>query len=302
VSPELTIVAVLFAITFLFVLVLGWGIRRAIRLQRAIDARLAIIEAQDAAILVLKYWGHSYQVAPIGGKESAWQGCIVAVTSKDIVLYDRSALLEERLRVSAENLRWFGRPQKYTSGDNDIWLHVEKDGVWTLLKLRLPHGAMQDFVRALKTITTPELVTAYRRRRPYIHAGPETAQPASQDIHGAWTLDEPVELYLMPHFLVIQRAGNVLRKLALEGIQEIGALHRLDAPGSQGLVRFRAEEETFAFTMPGHEKFAGLLAEAAKRTLEAPLERKQKNKLEEDYDYDYDEDAEEFVLEENYDA
>jgi len=300
VSPAVSAVLWMFIVTFILVALFAWGIRRAVRLQRAIDTRLAIIEAQDAPILVLKYWGHSYQVAPLKGKALDWQSCIVTVTPKDIVLYDRTALLEERLRVAAESLRWFGRPKKYSSGDNDIWLHVEKDGEWTLLKLRLPHSSMQDFVRAIKAITPPELVTAYRRRRPYIHAGPEKAQPATQDIHGAWMLDEPVELYLMPRFLVILRAGKVLRKLALEGVQEIGALRRLDAPGSQGLVRFRVEEETFAFALPHHETFAGLLAEAAKRTLEAPLERKQKGKLEEGCDYDYD--AEDFVLEENYDA
>jgi hypothetical protein len=137
-------------------------------------------------------------------------------------------------------------------------------------------------VRALKQVAAPELVTAYRRQRPYVHSGPHNVRPATQDIHGAWALGDAFALYLMPRFLVILEDSRVLRKIPLEAIQQIGALRRIDAPQADGLVRFRAEEEPFAFSLPGYEAFAASLAEAAKRSLEAPLEQKQKGK--EDYD------------------
>lgn len=288
----------------LFMAVLVFAVQRLARFQRALQLRFAEIEAQEAPILSPAFTMQRFQIEPVGAfaPRARWETCILALTATHLILYERGWTVLERQRIALDGVRWFGRPKKYEDGNNDIWLHIEDEGRWSILKIRLPRAAMSDFVRALKTVLPAELVTAYRRRRPYIHAGPQPAQPAVQDIHGAWTLDEPVDLYLMPRYLIVMRAGVVLRRLALEAVQEIGALRRLDAPGEQGLVRFRAEEETFAFAHPRHEQFAALLAEAAKRTLEAPLERKQKNKLEEDYEYDYDEDIDGFTLEENYDA
>jgi hypothetical protein len=141
---------------------------------------------------------------------------------------------------------------------------------------------MRDLVRTLKAITPPELTTAYRRKRPYIHSGPLKAQPATQDIHGAWTLTDAYDLYLTPRFLLILSGETVLRKIPLEAVQEISALRRLDQPKADGLVRFRAGEEPLAFALPQYEAFAQALAEAAKRTLETPLEQKRKGKKDDD--------------------
>jgi hypothetical protein len=288
--------------TALFFIVLFFlAIRRAIRIQKLYEARRAEIEATEHAVLVITYWPQRWQITAINGQAGRWDNCIIAITPTHIILYDRSTTLQERFRCTIDQIRWFGRPEKYSTGNNEIWLHVEREYRWELLKIQLSQGAMQDFVRALKTVVPPELVTAYRRRRPYVHGGPLTGQPASQDIHGAWSLEELVNLYLMPRFLVIMRGQTVLRKLPLEAVQEIAALRRLDQPDAQGLVRFRAEEETFAFAIADHEGFAKLLAEAAKRTLEMPLERKQKNKLQDD-DYDYDYEEGDFEYDANYDA
>jgi hypothetical protein len=187
-------------------------------------------------------------------------------------------------------MRWFGRPQKYSTGLNDLWLHFEIGDRWHLVKVRLYEGLMRDMVRGLKAIASDELVTAYRRRRPYIHEGPAAAQPATQDIHGAWTLDAPVTLYLMPRFLVILRDTLVLRKIPLEAVQEIGAFRRLDEPQAQGLVRFRAEEETLAFALDKYDGFAASMAEAARRTLEEPVMQKQKKKADDYGDKVFDDD------------
>jgi hypothetical protein len=91
----------------------------------------------------------------------------------------------------------------------------------------------------------------------------------------------------MPRFLIILSSSTVLRKIPLVTIQQIGAFRRLDEPNASGLVRFRAEEETLAFALDNYEGFAASLAEAARRTLEAPVMQKQKKKDdEEDEDED----------------
>jgi hypothetical protein len=303
---ELAPILLSFGSIALFFLIMVLLILRAIRIQKALDARLAEVTARENPILTLKSWGYRAQIATVKGRASKPEGCIIVLTPSDIILYERKLTLDEMFRFKAHEIRWFGRPQKYSDGENEIWLHIERERTWQLLKIRLPRGAMQDFVRALKTIVTPELVTAYRRARPYIHAGSVRAMPAEQDIHGAWTLAAPVDLYLMPRFLVVLQGEVVLRKIPLEAVQQISALQRLDQPNAQGLVRFRAEEETFAFALDKHAEFAALLAEAAKRTLEVPfaaLERKQKNKLDDDDDYDPDYEYDgTFEYDKNFDA
>jgi hypothetical protein len=137
-------------------------------------------------------------------------------------------------------------------------------------------------VRALKTVTPPELVTAYRRHRPYIHLGPITAQPAEQDIYGAWTLDEPFSLYVMPLYVVILRGKALLRLLPLERIWQIAALRRLDEPEADGLVSLNFEGEKLAYAVKDYEVVAAAISEAAKRSLEEPVMQKQKKKDEYD--------------------
>lgn len=254
----------------------------AIRRQKAIQRRLDEIQAENPAIKIVNDWQFRYRIQKINVNPSGVRKGIVAVTPGEIIVYDRSLAVVEQFRYSVENLRWFGRPEKYHSGVNEIWLHFEQGDSWYLLILSMNRGQMHSFVRVMKEIAPPELITAYRRRRPYIHIGPITAYNATQDIYGAWTLTDAINLYLMPRYLTIFEGTRLVRKISLENIQQIGALRRLDAPGAQGLVRFRAEEEAFSFAINDHESFAASLAEAAKRTLEAPIERKQKGKDEDE--------------------
>jgi hypothetical protein len=269
-----------------FIVLFVLAIMGQIRHQEAILKRLDEIRAEVEAVEIINGWQLRYTLQTITDPSYRAGKGVIAVTRDTLIIYDRSRAVIEQFRYPLESLHWFGRPQKYKDGVNEIWLHLEDDGEWHLLAFHMNRGQMQAFVRALKLVTPPELVTAYRRRRPYIHVGPVNANPAIQDIYGSWTLSEPIRLYLMPRYLVILDDAHVLRKIPLENIQQIGALRRLDAPGSQGLVRFRAEEEAFSFALNDHESFAASLAEAAKRTLEAPIERKQKGKDDDEDEYE----------------
>ncbi len=265
-----------------FILLFVWAVLAQIRHQQAIQKRLDEIRTENPTIKFINDWQLRYTLQTINRNSRRAGKAIIGVTPNALIVYDRSRAVVEQFRYSLEGLCWFGRPQKYKDGLNEIWLHLENVGDWDLLAFRMNRGQMQVFVRELKQVTSLELVTAYRRRRPYIHVGPVSANPAIQDIYGAWSLAEAIRLYLMPRYLVILDDAHVLRKIPLEHVQQIGALRRLDAPGAQGLVRFRAEEEAFSFALNDHESFAASLAEAAKRTLEAPIERKQKGKDEEE--------------------
>jgi hypothetical protein len=269
-----------FGVVFLFVVIL----LLVIRYQYDPASRALVAEIKHTqSPLQCFYTVGRFEVIRLNGRRSSWKYFIVTVKPGTIEILPRKQRAPEPFTFTPDQIRWFGRPQKYSPGRNDLWLHLENGDGWQLVKFRLYEGLMRDLVRGLKMVVSEDLVTAYRRRRPYIHEGPAQAQPATQDIHGAWTLDEPVTLYLMPRFLVILQATMVLRKIPLEAVQQIGAFRRLDEPQANGLVRFRAEEETLAFALEKHDLFAASLAEAAKRTLEEPIMQKQKKK---DDDYD----------------
>lgn len=255
---------------------------REYRLQRALDARLKGDRDGAPPLLCFTHPQFRARVLSPGGVIPRWEKLALRVSPTRLSLHRRQPTVPERFGCAPAELRWFGRPRKYSPGANELWLHAETAAGWQIVHIRLSQTDMRALVRALKQVANPELVTAYRRRRPYIHYGPVAACPAVQDIHGAWTLDAPVRLYLMPRFLVVLDAVPP-RVLPLEQVQQIGALRRLDALAADGLVRFTVGGERLAFALPGHDAFAQQLAEAARRTLEAPLERKAKSKSHDDY-------------------
>jgi hypothetical protein len=239
-------------------------------------------------------WPLRFQKIEMGAERvSLPRPCVLTVTETGLTVYPKSRREIKKLEFSHADLRWFGRPKKYTPGFNEMWLHYESDGRWITLKVSAFHTDMAGLVRALKQVATEEQVIHYRRRRPYIHFSYNGAQPATQDIHGAWTLGEQVHLFLTPIMLVIMKEdGQIVRTLKLLDIHQIAAVPRIDTAANDGLVRFKMQGEEFAFALTKHEEFARLLALAAKRSLEDPQMVKGK-KADEDEELVYEEIADE---------
>lgn len=267
-------------VVVLIVVVLVIYARRQIQHFEALNAFIAGLRSAEGVLLCFHPWDGAYQLTTLNGENlKHGRAFILCIKASEIALYDpKSTTFDQIFSFAPEQVRWFGRPQKYHGGVNEIWLHLEVGTGWHLLKLHMGRAYMHDVVRALKSVLPAELVTAYRRQRPYIHYGPISVQPAHQDIHGSWTLQPPLHLYLMPLFLLVIDGLEVIRKIPLETIQQVGALQRLDRPDAQGLVRFQIEGEKMAFALDKFEVFATSLAEAAKRTLEEPMLQKQKKK------------------------
>lgn len=217
---------------------------------------------------------------------SRWKNCLLIVTHEGITVYPYQAEVIPEIVCAPSALRWFGRPDKYKNGDNDILIHAEVNDAWQVLGLRMSRGTMQKLVRALKAIATQEQITAYRRWRPYIHYGPVDFHPATQDIYGAWDVGiETYTFYLTPAHIIFIDGEHILRVIDLQKVQKIQSLKRLDAPEAQGVVRFEVEAEKMAFVLNKHEILATQIAEAAKRSLEDPIQQKRKKK-DDDEDYD----------------
>ncbi|MEO1287141.1 MAG: hypothetical protein AAFV93_05185 [Chloroflexota bacterium] len=232
----------------------------------------------------------NYALIDIASDNEKWGRCTLLVTHKRIAIYpyvpDDAEKVKTLHTIQPNEIRGFWRPVKYTAGENTLWIHAEINSRWLILKVKLYKYDMQALIRAMKDITTEDQITAYRRRRPYIHRAPTTVFPATQTLTGAWELSQPVQLYLMPLYLVVQENGIVRETIPLSTIQEIGALKRMEGGKPKGLIRFFVDNELRAFALDDYEAYATDLAEASKRTLEEPVTRKRKSK---DDDFEEDE-------------
>lgn len=194
---------------------------------------------------------------------------VVLVRPSEIRLYAVENAPEAALTFPPDALRWFGRPDIYMIGRNKLWLHVEQAGRWHLIQMEPYQSTVARLVQALKAFA-PALETPYRRQRPYIHYGPVQARRATQDLYGVWTLHEAVDLYLMPLHLVLLDGATVRETLSVSGVTQVRGVQRMDAPG--GVVQFEADGTRHAYAVERYRELAEALAEAAKRSLEQPLE------------------------------
>ncbi|MGB7338481.1 MAG: hypothetical protein WBC91_06275 [Phototrophicaceae bacterium] len=230
-----------------------------------------------------------YTVVQLPEESNKWQRGTLLITHKRIAMYpytpDDPETAEALFTINPHEIQGFWRPIKYMAGENEIWIHAQIGDTWQILKMKLYQYDMQDLIRAMKVITTPEQITAYRRRRPYIHRALTTAFPAHQTLTGAWETASAVQLYLMPLYLIILVDGKVHERIDLKDIQDIAALKRMDGGKPEGLVRVFVDNVLRAFALNEYEAWAQDLAEASKRTLEEPVTRKRKSK-DEDEDFD----------------
>ncbi|MBI5960930.1 MAG: hypothetical protein HY866_19480 [Chloroflexi bacterium] len=255
------------------------GVRETRRL-RYIRSLIRQLEPEHP-IFCPTYYGTDFQITELNGRKSGKQPFITAIGPTEIVFHSVSHPKDAPLVIPLEQLRWFGRPKTYSHAaylKNELWLHVESEGRWLWVRLTYNRAQMQDLIRAIKLVVPPEMITAYRRRRPYVHFGPTLAHPATQDMQGTWTLGEPLSLFLMPLYLIMLDGTKVIRKIPLDTIQRVAAVRRLDQPQAEGLVRFEVSGDPLAYAVDHHEEFATALAEAARRTLEDPVEWQRKKK------------------------
>lgn len=267
----------------IFIVVIGaigyLGIRRGARLQAFLNS----FAAADPIYLSHALGLARYKVVQPGQRER-WRRGVLVITHKRLALYDASAETGDSplFHAQPDEIQGFWRPVKYQDGLNEIWIHTQIGVTWAILKLSLQKTEMQKLIRAMKAITTEEQIKAYRRRRPYIHREPAIAYPAKQTLQGEWELYDPVTLYLMPLALVILQEETVKQVLLLADMQQIAALRRMEGGEPAGLIRFALGEADYAFATNAYEAWAHDLAEAAKRTLEEPLQRKRKSKSDDD--------------------
>lgn len=298
--PYLVEAAVYFGLTMLGIVSAILFARSYAKRERAAQTLISAVKQPDD--LLLRFLPRSQlklETISAQGRKSQWakNNLVVHATPTTLAFYwyEKGAFsAENALSIERDEVRWFGRPEKYQQTQNNaLWLHVEREAhkkysTWEIVEISAHLDLMYRLVSMMKAFT-PHLETPYRRHRPYIHVDPLKARFAEQDIHGAWTLLDETSLYLMPLYLVLLDGERVTQKIALENVKQVSAVKRLDGHG--GVVRFRKrldgvqEDIQYAFALENYVEFGEALGEAAKRSLETPVEIiSRKKKKSDDYE------------------
>lgn len=274
----------------------GW-IHWSLRHDRAVRARLAALKS-EGAIWTAYLPSATARGQQLNGRNAeTLRGYVLAVLPDGLRIYPIADEITEFDGISAADIRWFGRPHKYRNDGvpQEMRIHVQRKTGWYIYEVWLTKHYMVQLVRAMKQIVSPELVKAYRRRRPYVHFGPREVCMAKQTIHGEWELSEPYTAYLTPLELVFLVGPEVVQRFSVAEVQDIQLVRKLDETQrrrfgqrddgvAEGIMRFRVGDVTHAMALRRYDEFAEALAQAAKRSLEEPVTRKQKLKDDDDDD------------------
>ncbi|HEX2908602.1 MAG TPA: hypothetical protein VHO69_17150 [Phototrophicaceae bacterium] len=230
------------------------------------------------------------------GENEYWLGrCTLVATSTRFIVY---VPFRKLFSFTLDQIQWLIPPFM-------IWfsavLHVETEDSWyvfqmsfvnidPLVSLLKRHGAANKIAGFYRHIgpyrygtdplvlnlkrhgsTNKKIDTYQCHQRSYQYSDVLTAYPATQYLQNTWLLADPVNLYLMPRFLIILKQARVMRKIPLKAIHQVAVKRRLDTRNGQGLVFFNAENETFVFALKEYKNFAHILAEATQSRYEELL-------------------------------
>ncbi|MCA9895147.1 MAG: hypothetical protein KC615_19310 [Anaerolineae bacterium] len=178
----------------------------------------------------------------------------------DLILQD--ARSKQLLYFPMMAIQWVSAITLEPGDISAITLHIEREGRWHLLALRLPQMEMTVLVRVLRQAIHSARINIGNLS--YKPIGPLSAYYAHQSLQGETVLDQPVELYLLPHLLVVLKGDRVQAKLDISSVRRVLAVDRIHGvldsvlkPNTpEGIVHLYSMSETVSFALAPFRDFA----------------------------------------------
>lgn len=178
----------------------------------------------------------------------------------DLVLQD--ARTKHLLYFPLMSIQWVSAISLQPGDISELTIHLERNGIWHLLTLRLPQMEMGMLVKLLRQAVHPS-----RRNignAPQAPIGPIEAFYTEQTLQGETRLGQGIGLYLLPHLLVVLKGERVQAKLDLSSIRRVLAVERsmktLDNVFKRhtpdGMIRLYSMSETVAFALVQYREMA----------------------------------------------
>lgn len=164
--------------------------------------------------------------------------------------------------VDFAHIQWVSAITLPQGGIAAITIHLEHNRRWYLLNLHMPEANMGILIAILRrVINTSRLNIGGRPTQPI---GPIAAKVAEDTLEGKVSIGADVNLYLLPHILIVLQGEIVQAKLDTSSIRRVlsvernsGKLDSLLHPNiPDGVVRLYSLYETAAFALPQYQELA----------------------------------------------
>lgn len=160
------------------------------------------------------------------------------------------------------HIQWVSAVTFPQEGIANITIHMEIKRRWYVLNFRMPQSNMVILVKILRQVVSSSRLNI--DGRPTSAIGPIAAKVAEDTLQGKVNLGVDVDLYLLPHMLIILQGDIVQAKLDTSSIRRVLSVERISSkldsllhPNTpDGIVRLYSLYETAAFALPQYQEFA----------------------------------------------
>jgi hypothetical protein len=159
-------------------------------------------------------------------------------------------------------IQWVSAIQLADDGTAQIVLHIEANQQWRLLHLRLAQADMMLLAKVLRRVVPSARLNL---DMPVVKPiGLIPARMVEENLQGEITLGQAVNLYLLPHLLIVFYEDSVQAKLDMSSFRRVLSIERvsrkfdsiLNPTTPDGIVRIYSLYETAAFALAQYRQLA----------------------------------------------
>lgn len=261
-------------VAFLIIAAAGgafWGVRQWQRKQqhRAVAFQLDETRAPARIVTTVATTG-LYSVGKPGDMPHPASFNDLHLVTEGMALTD--ARNGQRQLFNLHDIQWVSAVELSPERVAAITLHFETLHQWRVLTLHIPEADMALLVRVLRRFVAPGRMNI--GNRPVPPMGPVRARTVKDNLQGDIELGTEVNLYVLPHMLIVLNDNRVQAKIDMSSVRRILAVERLGGRidgllgTPNGLIRLYSLNESVAFALPQYRDLAEELSYLARSPVE----------------------------------
>lgn len=180
----------------------------------------------------------------------------------------------QSLSILFSDIQWVSAVDSPPDAIPALSLHLEHERRWLILWLQMPEADLLLLVRVLNRVVSPARSNLGRMAQQ--PQGLISARTVSETLQGATETGAEVQLYLLPHMLVVLQADQVQAKLDLSSIRRVLAVERVSGRLDpvlhrglpDGIIRLYSRHETASFALGQYRELAQEISFLARCPLE----------------------------------
>ncbi|MDQ7027283.1 MAG: hypothetical protein Q9P01_01840 [Anaerolineae bacterium] len=236
-----------------------WFLSQRLKLESA-QAIPVNTEESDEKVVSSIAVGGLYSITQAGDSAAYGAFSDLQLTHDGLTLRDNGDGQARLFRFAL--IQWVTAVTVADDGTAQIVIHIEASQQWRLLHLRLAQSDMVFLTNVLQRILPAARLNIDRPISKPI--GLISARMVEENLQGEITVGQAVDLYLLPHMLIVLHDDKVQAKLDTSSFRRVLAVERVSGkldnilhPNKpDGLVRIYSLYETAVFALPQYRQLA----------------------------------------------